>query len=62
MTDRENAAGRRVSFHQMASFFIRLGCADALYLDGDISDMVVNPSPNGRFPANTFAAMFVIAR
>jgi uncharacterized protein YigE (DUF2233 family) len=62
MTDREGRPEGRVTFHQLASFFIHLGCADALYLDGDLSDMLVNPQPDETFPANTFAAMFVIAR
>ena len=48
------------TFHQLASFFLTLGCQDALYLDGDISQMITSPAPNTVFTPNTFAAMFVV--
>jgi uncharacterized protein YigE (DUF2233 family) len=51
-----------VTFHQLARFFIHLSCNDALFLDGDISDMVVNPPADLKFPPNTFAGMFVIPK
>jgi uncharacterized protein YigE (DUF2233 family) len=36
MTDREARPEGRVTFHQLATFFLHLGCPNALYLDGDI--------------------------
>jgi uncharacterized protein YigE (DUF2233 family) len=62
MSDRLDRVKGRVTFHQLARFFLHLGCKDALYLDGDISDMVVEPLPEAALTPNTFAAMFVIAR
>lgn len=62
MSDRLDRVKGRVTFHQLASFYLHLGCKDALYLDGDISDMVVEPLPEAALTPNTFAAMFVIAR
>lgn len=62
MSDREGGPEGRVTFHQLATFFLHLGCKDALYLDGDISDTLVRPQPDAKFPPNTYAAMFVIAR
>lgn len=62
MSDRLDRTKGRVTFHQMASLFLHLGCKDALYLDGDISDMIVEPAPDATLTPNTFAAMFVIAR
>ena len=52
----------RVTFHQFSQLFLHLGCKDALFLDGDISDMVTNPAGDTKFTPNTFAAMFVIAK
>lgn len=60
MSDREDRAKGRVTFHQLARFFLHLGCEDALYLDGDISQMITSPAPNAKFTPNTFAAMFVV--
>jgi uncharacterized protein YigE (DUF2233 family) len=34
-----SAAGARVNLHGFASFFLSRGCRDALFLDGDISQM-----------------------
>ena len=62
MSDRESRSMGRVTFHQLASLFTYLGCDDALYLDGEISQMLVKPRPDAKFPPNTFAAMFVIAK
>ncbi len=61
VTDREDREKGRVNFHQFARFFAHLGCKDALFLDGDISQMVVAPSADATFTPNTFAAMFYIA-
>jgi uncharacterized protein YigE (DUF2233 family) len=49
-----------VTFHQLARLFLHLGCQDALYLDGDISQMITSPAPGTKFSPNTFAAMFVL--
>lgn len=62
INDRDDRQRGRVSFHQFASFFLHLGCKDALYLDGDISDMTVEPGKDWKPVPNTFAAMFLIAR
>jgi uncharacterized protein YigE (DUF2233 family) len=62
LSDREDRVKGRVTFHQFASFFIHLGCKDALFLDGDLSDMVTHPPADAKFPPNTFAAMFVVAK
>ena len=52
----------RVTFHQLAKFFLHQGCADALYLDGDLSEMLVNPVADIVLTPNTFRAMFVVPR
>lgn len=62
LSDREDRVKGRVTFHQLARFFLHLGCQDALFLDGDISDMLVHPPLDAEFTPNTFAAMFVIAK
>jgi uncharacterized protein YigE (DUF2233 family) len=62
VTDRSNAEKRRVSFHALASLFLELGCEEALFLDGDISDFAVNPGPKTVFTPQTFAAMFALVR
>lgn len=54
MTDR----GQWVNFWDFAGLFLSLGCKDALFLDGDISQMVVNPPKP--VESNLFGAMFVI--
>jgi uncharacterized protein YigE (DUF2233 family) len=61
MSDRDDAVKGRVTFHQFTRLFQHLGCEDALYLDGDISSMVVDPKPDAKFTPNTFAAMFFVA-
>ncbi len=50
--------GEMVNFWDFAGLFLQLGCRDALFLDGDISQMAVNPS--ARLKSNLFAAIFVI--
>jgi len=60
MSDREDRVKGRVTFHQLARLFLHLGCQDALFLDGDISQMITSPAPGTKFTPNTFAAMFVV--
>jgi len=52
--------GQLVNFWDFAGLFLHLGCKDALFLDGVISQMVVNPGENIR--SNQFAAMFFITK
>lgn len=52
------AKGERVNFWDFAGLFLKLGCKDALFLDGDISQMAVNPAKP--VPSNQFGAMLVI--
>ncbi|MCB1211110.1 MAG: phosphodiester glycosidase family protein [Verrucomicrobiales bacterium] len=64
MSNRDFAATRRVSFHQFASAFLHLGCKDALFLDGDISQFLLAPDMK-TYPTentNTFAGMFVVTK
>ena len=61
MSDRDDAVKGRVTFHQFTQFFIHLGCQDVLYLDGDISSMLIDPKADAKFTPNTFAAMFFVA-
>jgi uncharacterized protein YigE (DUF2233 family) len=44
----------------LARLFLHLGCEDALYLDGDISQMIFSPADRTEFTPNTFAGMFVL--
>lgn len=64
MSDREDRVRGRVTFHQLSRFFLHLGCQDALYLDGDISEMMDAatklPADAAERPTNTFAGMFVL--
>lgn len=60
MSDRESRVKGRVTFHQLSLFFLHLGCQDALFLDGDISDVLVNPPAGATVTPNTFAGMFVL--
>jgi uncharacterized protein YigE (DUF2233 family) len=55
MTDKK----QDVVFWDFAGLFLKLGCKDALFLDGDISQMAGNPE--GSVKSNRFAAMFVVA-
>lgn len=50
--------GEPVNFWDFAGLFLQLGCKDALFLDGTISQMAVNP--DGPVTSNQFGAMFVI--
>ena len=60
MSDRDDREHGRVTFHHLARTFLELGCEDALYLDGDISQMTIHPGDKA-FTPNTFAAMFFIS-
>jgi uncharacterized protein YigE (DUF2233 family) len=53
------APGQEVNFWDFAGLFLKLGCKDALFLDGDISMMAINPEQP--VASNRFAAMFVVA-
>ena len=55
ITDR----GQTVNFWDFAGLFLHLGCRHALFLDGDISQMSVNPDKP--VESNQFGAMFVIS-
>ena len=48
-----------VNFWDFAGLFLKLGCKDALFLDGDISQMAVNPDKPVQ--SSHFGAMFVVA-
>lgn len=49
--------GEAVNFHQFASLFLHLGCQDALFLDGNISQMTTNAA---KAHNKNYAAMFAI--
>lgn len=51
--------GEMVNLWDFAGLFLQLGCKNALFLDGDISKMVVNPDKP--VETNLFGAMFVVA-
>ncbi len=53
------AAGEVVNFWDFAGLFLKLGCRDALFLDGDISQMAVNPPRP--LTSNRFGAIFAVA-
>lgn len=55
MTDRT----QYVNLWDFAGLFLKLGCRNALFLDGDISQMAVNPLKP--VESNRFGAIFVIA-
>lgn len=61
MSNREDSVKGRVTFHQLTRLFLHLGCQDALYLDGDICMMLVDPPQDAVFAPNTFAGMFFVA-
>lgn len=48
-----------VNLWDFAGLFLQLGCQDALFLDGDISQISVNPDKP--ISSNQFAAIFVIS-
>ena len=51
--------GEMVNLWDFAGLFLRLGCKNALFLDGDISQMLVNPDKPAS--SNRFGVMFVVA-
>jgi len=51
--------GQSVNFWDFAGLFLKLGCKNALFLDGDISKMAVNPDKP--VSSNQFGVMFVVA-
>lgn len=51
--------GEMVNFWDFAGLFLKLDCKDALFLDGVISQMLVNPDKP--VASNLFGAMFVVA-
>lgn len=55
ITDRHQS----VNFWDFAGLFLHLGCKDALFLDGDISQSAANPTKP--VESNQFGAIFVIA-
>lgn len=61
VSDRDDSLKGRVTFHQLTRLFLHLGCQDALFLDGDISTMVIKPPQDAKFVSNTFAGMCYIA-
>ena len=54
MTDKSHL----VNFWDFAGLFLKLGCKNALFLDGDISQISVNPDKP--VLSNRFGAMFVV--
>ena len=52
-------AGQSVNFWDFAGLFLKLECQSALFLDGDLSQMSVNPAKP--VASNLFGAIFVIA-
>jgi len=52
------ASGQTVNLWDFAGLFAQLGCRNALFLDGDISAMAVNPSRS--IESDSFGAMFVV--
>lgn len=52
-------SGQMVNFWDFAGLFLELGCTNALFLDGTISQMAVNPDKP--FESNPFGAIFVVA-
>lgn len=53
------AKGQLVNLWDFAGLFLKLDCSNALFLDGDISQMVVNPK--APVASNSFASIFVVA-
>jgi uncharacterized protein YigE (DUF2233 family) len=53
------APGQMVNLWDFAGLFARLGCRNALFLDGTVSAMAVNPVQP--VESNRFGAMFVVA-
>ena len=57
------ASGQVVNFHTFARLFRdQLECPNALFLDGDICKMAVDPGDSAVDPSGVFAAMFVVVK
>ena len=52
------AKGENVNLHGFAKFFESLGCKDALFLNGDIPQMVVNPQ--GSISSHGFGSILAV--
>ncbi len=55
--------GEMVNFWDFAGLFLKLGCKNALFLDGDISQMSVNPDKpvsSNRFGACSSCRVIVL--
>lgn len=52
------AKGEMANFWDFAGLFLKLSCKNALFLDGDISQMSVNPDKP--VSSNRFGAMFIV--
>ena len=50
--------GQLVNFWDFSGLFLKLGCNNALFLDGDISQMSTNPKKP--IHSNFFGAMFIV--
>lgn len=53
------AQGQEVNLWDFAGLFLKLGCRNALFLDGDISAMAVNPK--APLKSNLFGAMLMVS-
>jgi uncharacterized protein YigE (DUF2233 family) len=53
------ARGAKTTFWDFAGLFLELGCKNALFLDGTISKMAVNPEAPVK--GDLFGAMFLVA-
>ncbi len=53
------ARKEKINFYTFSEFFLSLACEDALFLDGDISAMIVNPD-KPIHDKNEFGAIFAI--
>jgi uncharacterized protein YigE (DUF2233 family) len=53
------AHGEGTTFWDFAGLFLELGCKNALFLDGTISNMAVNPK--GAVKGDQFGAMFMVS-
>lgn len=53
------ADGQTVNFWDFAGLFLQLGCRNALFLDGNLSKMAVNPTQS--VSSGPLGAMFVVA-
>ncbi|BDS08951.1 hypothetical protein NT6N_39910 [Oceaniferula spumae] len=52
------AKGQEVNLHGFARLFLHFGCKNALFLDGDISRMELNPAE--KLPSHAFGAIFTV--